>query len=81
MATIDSLGISITQMGRRDLFRLLHTIRAKRRERPVARKASSAKSRAKKSSKTKDPFAIAGRMTQTQKDQLAAILLKEMLND
>ena len=82
MATIDSLGTSITQLSRRDLFRLLHTIRARRRERPPARKAAPAKvgrAPSKRTPKPQDLFALAGRMSQAQKDKLAAELMKELL--
>lgn len=83
MATIDSLGTSITQLSRRNLFRLLHDIRTQRRKRPEKRisVARKAKMPNKKSPRPQDLFALAGRMTQTQKDKLAAQLLKEMLND
>jgi hypothetical protein len=82
MATIDSLGTSILQMSRRDLFRLLHDIRAQRRKRPEKRisAARKAKSPSKSKPKSQDLFALAGRMSQAQKDKLATELLKELMS-
>jgi len=86
MATIDSLGLSITQMSMPQFHELLSTIRAKRRTRPTQRMKDNAKTPArvarapsKKNPKTTDLFALASSMTQTQKDALAAQLIQEML--
>ena len=79
MATIDSLGISISDMSRSELFTKLHQIRATRRTRPAARKSAPAKvSRApsKKAPKQQDLFALANGMTAEAKAALAASLMK-----
>jgi hypothetical protein len=79
MATIDSLGISISDMTRPELMAKIHKIRATRRTRPLARKSAPAKvSRApnKKAPKQQDLFALANGMTTEAKAALAASLMK-----
>jgi hypothetical protein len=80
MATIDSLGISILDMDRQDLFNKIKKIREVRRTRPAARKAAPAKvSRApsKKKPKQQDLFALVQGMTSASKAALAAELMKD----
>jgi hypothetical protein len=80
MATIDSLGISILDMSRQDLFNKIKKIREVRRTRPTARKAAPAKvSRApsKKAPKQQDLFALVKGMTSVSKAALAAELMKD----
>lgn len=84
MATINHLGISITQMSPQEVYTLLHHIREVRRTRPLARKSAPAKvarAPSHKQPKPQDLFALAEGMTTTQKAALAATLMRTMIQD
>jgi len=84
MATIESLGTSVTKMSRQDLFTLLGAIRTRRRTRPAAKQKSTpakvSRSPNKKNLQSKDMFQYANGLTSEAKSNLANELLKELLN-
>lgn len=82
MATIESLSISITQMGRQQLYQHLSAIRTRRRLKPEAKKRAPAKvarSASKKNLRQQDLFQYAKGLNTEDKNSLAAELLKQML--
>jgi len=82
MATIESLGISISTQSNAELFERLRAIRNNRRRRPerkVRQKSAPAKTRrapSKRAPKQQDLFALANSMSNEQKLALAAKLMK-----
>ena len=86
MATIESLHTSITSLSHEELVTLVTQIRATRRTKPQAkmrRKSTPAKVKRTKSRraspKQHDIFSMAQGMTQEQKNNLAAALLKDLM--
>ena len=81
MATIDHLRVSILDMTREDGVKLVHAVRASRREPPVKRrKSKSVKgSRNTKQAKPKEPKMTAAQAVAGMTPQQKAALAKQLL--
>ena len=78
MATIDSLGTSISTLPSQEFYTLIMGIRAHRRTKPPPRRKAPAKTKRRPNAKAprqQDLFALAGNMTNDQKAALAAKLM------